>query len=121
MFAALIGVAMAAVAGLWMLRLSSPRGRSGVQQLSADPAGLGRVALVVAELVAFALLLRPIGFNLSMFLLLVGLFIGFGRDRIVLKLVIAFLASFGTHYVFETMLRVPLPYASLPLLRSLGL
>lgn len=121
MFAALVGMGMAVLAGVWLVRLSFPSGREEVPQVSGDRAGLIRVALVVAGLVAFALLLRPIGFNLSMFLLLLALLIGFGRERIFLKIVVASLASFGTHYVFETMLRVPLPYASLPMLRSLGL
>jgi hypothetical protein len=45
----------------------------------------------------------------------------FGRDHVVLKVAIAVAGSFGVHWVFERLLRVPLPYASLETLRRFGL
>ena len=36
-------------------------------------------------------------------------------------LAVAIVGSFGVHWVFESLLRVPLPYASLPFLQTLGL
>jgi hypothetical protein len=121
MFAAVIGVALTAVAAVWLARISFGGGAADLPHVSGDRSGIRRVGMVVAALIGFALLLRPIGFNLSMFVLLLLLLLGFGRDRVPLKFVIALLASFGTHYVFESLLRVPLPYASLPLLRDMGL
>jgi hypothetical protein len=42
------------------------------------------------------------------------------REHVLAKIVVAVAGSVGTHYVFERYLRVPLPDASLPALRSLG-
>jgi hypothetical protein len=42
------------------------------------------------------------------------------RERVLAQIVVAVAGSVGTHYVFERYLRVPLPDAALPVLRSLG-
>ena len=42
------------------------------------------------------------------------------REHAIAKVVVALTGSAGTHYVFEHFLRVPLPDATLPALRSLG-
>ena len=39
----------------------------------------------------------------------------------MLKIVLAIAGSFGTHYVFEQLLRVPLPSSSIGILQALGL
>ena len=75
---------------------------------------------IVLALVAFAVLLTPLGFKLVMLALLLGLFFAYDRQHAVAKIVVAVAGSVGTHYVFERFLRVPLPDASLPALRSLG-
>jgi len=76
--------------------------------------------VVVAAMSAFAALLRPLGFNLAMLGLLLFLFFVIDRKHAVAKIVIAVLGSFGVHYLFEEILRVPLPYAALPWLQQLG-
>jgi uncharacterized membrane protein len=124
MFAAIVGLGLAVSCGIWFAQLTFGRGdRSGQElaEIDVDKAGLKRVALVILCLLLFPLLLEPLGFNLIMLILLLALLIGFGRDHLLLKVVIAFVFSFGTHYVFESLLRVPLPYASLAFLQSLGL
>lgn len=78
------------------------------------------LVVIVAAMIAFAMLLRPVGFNLAMLGLLLFLFFVIDRRHVAAKLGIAGIGSFGVHYVFEEILRVPLPYAELPLLRSLG-
>ena len=52
--------------------------------------------------------------------LLLGLFFAYDREHALAKVVVALAGSVGTHYVFERFLRVPLPDATLPALRSLG-
>jgi len=83
--------------------------------------GLLRVVSVVFALVVFAVLLEPIGFNLAMLGLLLFLLLAFGREYLILKIAISIAGSFGVHYIFERILRVPLPYSSIGFLRSLGL
>lgn len=77
--------------------------------------------VIVGAMAAFAVLLRPLGFNLAMLGLLLFLFFVIDRKHPVAKIVIACIGSFGVHYVFEEMLRVPLPFAALPALQQLGL
>ena len=73
------------------------------------------------SLVAFAILVERLGFNLTMLGLLLFLLTAFRRERLALKIVLAITASFGTHYVFEQLLRVPLPSSSIGILQALGL
>lgn len=82
---------------------------------------LRAVVAVILALIAFMFLLRPLGFNLAMLGLLLFLFFAAGRDHPAAKIVIALGGSFGLHYVFEQILKVPLPFASLDFLRQLGL
>ena len=77
-------------------------------------------AAILLALVAFAVLLAPLGFTVVMLGLLLGLFFAYDREHALAKLVVALVGSAGTHYVFERFLRVPLPDATLPALRSLG-
>jgi hypothetical protein len=86
----------------------------------SESGGLGRVAAIILALIAFAVLLTPLGFTLVMLALLLGLFFAYDREHVLAKIVVAIAGSVGTHYVFEHYLRVPLPDASLPALRSLG-
>ncbi len=82
--------------------------------------GIVRVASVMLAMVTFVMVLTTLGFNLAMFGLLFFLFFAFGRDYPITKIAISIAGSFGVHYVFETLLRVPLPYSSIAFLRSLG-
>ena len=47
---------------------------------------------------------------------LLGLFVAYDRRHALAKVA----AGVGAHYVFELVLGVPFPYASVPALRSLG-
>lgn len=116
-----VGVALAALSACWFGQASL----RPVERMSPDfmPGGGGmlRLAAVLIALVAFAIALKPLGFNLSMLGFTLFLFFVFGREYPISKIVIAIGASFGVHYVFETLLKLPLPYSSVDLLRSLGL
>lgn len=115
-----IGVALMTLAGLWMAQLVfRPADASGAAFLPSRESR-GRLAVVFAALIGFMLLLRPVGFDLAMLSLLLVLFFTVDRRFIVAKIVIAFAASFGVHWLFERLLSVPLPYASLPALQQLG-
>ncbi|MGH6944414.1 MAG: tripartite tricarboxylate transporter TctB family protein [Geminicoccaceae bacterium] len=114
------GLPLAILCIVWFARISL-RSDQGVRaRFVAQRADMVRVASVLAALVAFMILLKPLGFNLAMLALLLFLFIAYSRDHLVLKIAIAFVASFGVHYAFERFLRVPLPYASVGFLSSLG-
>jgi hypothetical protein len=111
-----VGLPLAVLSAVWF-------GQASLEPAAppaAEPGGLGRVASILLALIAFAVLLTPLGFKLVMLALLLGLFFAYDRQHALAKILVAVAGSVGTHYVFEHFLRVPLPYASLPALRSLG-
>lgn len=115
------GIALVVVGALWLTQASlrgAPRLPTGFVPVRGR---LLTLAAIVLALVAFMLLLRPLGFNLAMLLLLLFLFFLIDRSHPVAKVVLAFLGSFGVHYLFEQVLRVPLPFASWGALRQFGL
>lgn len=120
-FAFWVGLAMTLFAGLWFLRAAFGPAIAIDPEAVPPRDGLLRVVGVLAASVAFMLLLRPLGFNLSMLGLLLAVFFIADRSYPLLKIAIAIVASFGIHYVFEQLLRVPLPYSSFEALSRLGL
>ena len=113
-----VGLALAVLGPVWLLQVSlaPPTPPSA----PSAPGGPVRVAAILLALVAFAVLLAPLGFTVVMLGLLLGLFFAYDREHPIAKVVVALTGSAGTHYVFEHFLRVPLPDATLPALRSLG-
>ena len=115
-----IGNPRVALSLAWLVQVTVGPGPALPPDFVPERAGLYRVAAVVAALVAFAGLLTVLGFGLAMLGFLLFLLLVFGREYAVLKVVIAVAGSFGIHWVFERLLRVPLPYSSLEPLRRLG-
>lgn len=113
-----IGLPLTILCAVWLVELLKLQ--PGAAFIS-ERGGLHRVVTVVLALVAFAVLLVPLGFDLAMLALLLFLFFAFNREHSVAKILAAFGGSFGVHYAFEHYLRVPLPYSSMSLLQSLGL
>ena len=116
-----IGLALTLVSALWLVQVSLRPATVTAASLLPPRRDLLTLVAVVAALILFMLVLRPIGFNLAMLGLLLFLFFVIDRQHAVAKLVIAVAGSFGVHYVFEQLLRVPLPFAELAFLRQLGL
>lgn len=119
-FPFLIGCGLALLSALWIVQIALQSGAaSGIAFL---PPRESRTTLVVvlAALVGFMLLLRPIGFNLAMLGLLLVLFFAIDRRHVPAKLAIAVVGSFGVHWLFEKALNVPLPDAGLPALQQFG-
>jgi hypothetical protein len=112
-----VGLALAVLGPVWLVQVSLVPPPAPAP---SAPGGPVRVAAILAALVAFAVLLAPLGFTLVMLGLLLGLFFAYDREHALAKIVVALVGSVGTHYVFERFLRVPLPDATLPALRSLG-
>jgi putative tricarboxylic transport membrane protein len=115
-----VGLPLAILSVVWFGQVSLEPAAASPAAAASGPGGLGRVAAIILALVTFAVLLTPLGFKLVMLALLLFLFFAFDREHVLAKLVVAVAGSKGTHYVFEHVLRVPLPYASLPVLRALG-
>ncbi len=115
-----IGLGITLLGLVWLAQASwRPVPPMPADFLPARPQLLG-LGAIIGAMAAFAALLRPLGFNLAMLGLLLFLFFVIDRKHAAAKLIIALLGSFGVHHVFEETLRVPLPYAALPLFQQLG-
>lgn len=114
-----IGLGLTALGIIWVVQVAAG-GPLPAGDPDAPPPRLWKLGAIVAALIAFATVLRTVGFDLSMLALLLFLFFLIDREHVVAKLAIALIGSFGLHYVFEQLLRVPLPYASVPFLNALG-
>jgi putative tricarboxylic transport membrane protein len=119
-FAFWVGIALAVLSLVWCGQASLRSAKAMPPGFVPDRGGIVRVASVMLAMVAFVMVLTTLGFNLAMLGLLLFLMLAFGREYLVTKIVISIAGSFGVHYVFETLLRVPLPYSSIAFLRSLG-
>ena len=84
-------------------------------------AGIVRILSILAALVVMAGLMNLLGFQLMMFLFLVFLLMGLGRQAFWVTLVVALLGSVGLFHLFGGYLDVPLPVATVKLLANLGL
>jgi putative tricarboxylic transport membrane protein len=116
-----IGVGLCVVCALWTGQILL-RGRVPLPDGFMPTGGVAvALGIAVAAMIGFTILLRPVGFKLAMLLLLLILSFSMDRKHAVIKVAVAIVGSFGVHWVFESLLRVPLPYASLPFLQTLGL
>lgn len=120
-FAFWVGIALAVLSIAWCGQVSRQPAKALPPDFIPERGGMLRVVSLVFAMVAFAIVLTPLGFNLAMFGLLVFLLLAYGREYPILKIVIAIAGSFGIHYIFESLLKVPLPYASIAVLRNMGL
>jgi putative tricarboxylic transport membrane protein len=78
-------------------------------ELVFEREGTRRVVLMLAGLIVAAALLEPLGFSLSMLVLMVYLLLALGaRSRIAIAMM-ALGGSFGVYYLFYDLLKVPLP------------
>ena len=76
-----------------------------------------RIALILAALVGYALLLEPLGYILATAVLLGSLLLAFAERRHWWQPVSAVAVSFATYYAFRILLSVPLPPDPLDLIR----
>jgi hypothetical protein len=120
-FPFLIGLALAAASFAWLARLTLAGPLPWPAGFFPEPGGLARIGVTLAALAGFALALPVVGYKLAMLALLLLLFFTADRGHPVAKIVVAVAASFGLHALFETVLKVPLPFAAIEPLRSLGL
>ncbi len=116
-----LGVALGAVSLVWLIQVSGRTGRPKNAAFLPQRGGIVRILSVLAALVAIAVLMNVLGFQLAMFLFLVFLLLVLGRQALWLTLIVALLGSVGLYRVFGSYLDVHLPPSSWALLARLGL
>lgn len=117
-----IGGMIAILALVELVRVSlRPAGATGDVGFVPTSAGILRVVAIIAAVGLFGLLVDTLGFQLSMFSLLMFLLVALGRQNLLLTVALALAGSFGQYYVFRTLLDVRLPASSIDFLANLGL
>lgn len=116
-----LGVAMGGLSLVWLVQVSGRKGRPKEAAFLPERGGIVRILSVLAAMVAVAVLMDLLGFQLAMFLFLVFLLLVLGRQGLWLTLIVALLGSVGLYHVFGGYLDVQLPPASLAFLARLGL
>lgn len=80
--------------------------------IRADWRGLGRIALLVALIAGYALVLAPLGYHFSTIALLSSVALFFGASWLA-SAVLAVSATLVLHFVFYSVMRVSLPWGVL--------
>jgi putative tricarboxylic transport membrane protein len=75
----------------------------------ASPKGYMRDGAVVLALIWTVVGMERLGFIITMFVFFIFLLSILGRQRLYVTVVIAFAGSFGTNFVFDRLLNIPLP------------
>lgn len=115
-----VGLVLLSTSLLWVLNVSLGAPTAFAAGALPDRLGLVRVLATVGALLLLAALMTAVGFRIAVFGFLIAVLFVFGRDHPLLKVAVALLFSFGLFELFERVLRVPLPRASLEALASLG-
>ena len=76
-----------------------------------------RIAIILASLIGYAVLLEPLGYVVATAILLGFLLLAFAEQRRWWQPISAVAVSFATYYVFRILLSVPLPPDPLDLIR----
>jgi len=116
-----LGVVMGALSLVWLAQVFVRKGGPGDVAILPERTGIVRILSTLAALVGMAGLMNLLGFQLTMFLFLVFLLKGLGRQPLWLTLVVALLGSVGVYHLFGAYLDLPLPAATVKFLAKLGL
>jgi putative tricarboxylic transport membrane protein len=116
-----LGASLGGLALVWLAQISGRAGKPEEGAFLPRKTGLLQILSILAALLATAVLMNLIGFQLTMFLFMVFLLMVPGRQKILIAVIIALLCSVGVYHVFGSYLDVPLPAASVDLLARLGL
>lgn len=116
-----LGIFMAVLSVIWLGQIyTRPVASLGKLEIPS-PRSLGRVACVIGSIMIFAGFVDTLGYQLSMFALLVFLLMGLGRQRIWVTALVSIAGSFGIYYIFTELMQVSLPTCSVGFLANLGL
>jgi putative tricarboxylic transport membrane protein len=116
-----LGVVMGALSLVWLVQVFAQKRGSEGAAILPERAGIVRILSTLTALVGTAGLMNLLGFQLTMFLFLVFLLKGLGRQPLWVTLVVALLGSVGVYHLFGAYLDVPLPAATVKPLAQLGL
>jgi putative tricarboxylic transport membrane protein len=116
-----LGAVMVFLATLWLVQVSVGPADPVPDGFWPDRRGAVRVLAVALSLVFMTAAMDPLGFRISMFLVLAFLLYVLGRQSVLVTAVVSLLGSFGFYYALTAWLGGSLPTAGLDLLAGFGL
>jgi putative tricarboxylic transport membrane protein len=117
----LAGASIAWGLGQWRGETATvPKDFEGIET-GEEANSLRGIAAIVASLVLAALALEVLGFQITILVFLFFHLRVLGHQRWAVTIPLMLLGSFGVFALFDLLLAVPLPVASIPLLANLGL
>lgn len=116
-----LGVVLGGLSLVLLIQVSGKKGKPKESDFLPDREGLVRLLSIIGSIVLATLVMDILGFQLSMFLLLVFLLLIPGRQRLLLSLIFAIMGSVGIYHLFGRYLDVQLPRTSIEILSRLGL
>ncbi|WP_176738428.1 tripartite tricarboxylate transporter TctB family protein [Micromonospora pallida] len=115
-FPLVLALALVLLSVAWFVQTRRAAGGGAAR----EPYPWRRPAVTIASLVVLAVVLDFLGFQVSMLLFLLFYLRVMGRRRWLTSVVVAVVGSVGTFHLFNDVLLVPLPYATVPPLTWLG-
>jgi putative tricarboxylic transport membrane protein len=115
------GVLLTGLSAAWLFQVSFRAVEAPPEGFAPPRAALIRLVSVMGALLAFALLMGVVGFQLAMLGFLWFLLLRVGGQKHLTAFVLALAGSAAFTYLFRSRLDVPLPLSSFELLRNLGL
>ena len=115
------GALLAGFSAAWLFQVSLRPVEAPPEGFAPPRAGVARIVSVIGALLAFALLMGVIGFQLAMLAFLWFLLLRIGGRRHLASLMLALAGSAAFTYLFRNRLDVPLPLSAFEFLRNFGL
>ncbi len=115
------GALLAGFSTAWLFQVSLRPVEAPPEGFVPPRAGLVRIVSVIGALLAFALLMGVLGFQLAMLAFLWFLLLRIGGRKHFTSLLLALAGSTAFTYLFRNRLDVPLPLSAFDFLRNLGL
>lgn len=116
-----LGCLMLLLSAMWLLQVTFKSVEPMESSFVPDRKGVLRLLSALVALVLFTVFVEVVGFRLAMLAFMLFVLMAFGRQNILVTVLISLLVSFGMFYVFQNWLDVRLPYADIEFLRNLGL
>lgn len=79
------------------------------QDFFPDKRGYLRMGAIVLALIGTMVLMKPLGFRLTMLTFLVFMLFALGRQGLLITSLVALAGGFGTYHAFVVWLKIPLP------------
>jgi len=104
-----LSIALAILSSAMIWQTTFGRSEETPADFYPDRSGYLRISAVLGALIGIILLMKTLGFVLSMLVFYIFLLRALGRQSLLITGIVAAVGSFGVYYIFVHLLGVPLP------------